>query len=88
MPLPSRSGWRNTPEQDGWRDLQRVCEPKERRDARITESALDSRHLSCVDTRPMADLFLREVPPLSRPRDVLRKDIEGGHPRDGLVKLA
>jgi hypothetical protein len=36
----------------------------------------------------MADLFLREVSPFSRSGDVLRKDIEGRHPRDGLVKLA
>lgn len=36
----------------------------------------------------MADLFLREVPPLSCSGDVLRKDIEGGHSYDALVKLA
>ena len=87
-PLLSRPGWRNTSEQDGRRDLQRVCEPKERRDAWITKSALDPRDLGRVDARAMADLFLREVPPLSRSGDVLRKDIEGRHPRDGLVKLA
>jgi len=36
----------------------------------------------------MADLFLREMLSLSRSRDVLREDIEGRHPRDGLVNLA
>jgi hypothetical protein len=41
-----------------------------------------------VDARAMADLFLREVLALSRPRDVLRKDLQGRHPRDGLVNLA
>jgi hypothetical protein len=79
---------RYAPEQDGGRDLQRVCQSKEGCDARITKSALDPRDLGRVDTRPMADLFLREVPPLSRSGDVLRKDIEGGHPYDALVKLA
>jgi hypothetical protein len=75
-------------EQDGWRDLQGVCEPNERRDARITQSTLDPRDLGHVDARAVTDLFLRKAPSLSRSGDVLRKDIEGRHPRDGLVKLA
>jgi hypothetical protein len=84
----SRLGRCYAPEQDGGRDLKRVCQSNERRDARIAQSALDPRDLGHVDARAMADFFLREAPPLPRSGDVLRKDIEGRHPRDGLVKLA
>jgi hypothetical protein len=84
----ARRSWCHTLEQDGWRNLQRTCQPNKCREARITKSALDPRHLGHVDARAMADLFLREMLSLSRSRDVLRKDIEGRHPRDGLVNLA
>ena len=87
-PSSSSPGRCYAPEQDGWRDLQRIRQPNERRDARITQSTLDPRDLGHMDARAMADLFLREAPPLPRSGDVLRKDIEGRHPRDGLVKLA
>ena len=80
--------WGYAPEQDGRRDLQSVRQSNERRDARITQSALDPRDLGHVNTRAVTDLFLSKAPSLSRSGDVLRKDIEGRHPRDGLVKLA
>lgn len=78
----------HAPEQDGGRDFQSVRQSNERRDARITQPSLDPRDLGHVDARAMADLFLRETLSLSRSGDVLREDIEGRHPRDGLVKLA
>jgi hypothetical protein len=87
-PSSSSPGRCYAPEEDSRRDLQGICQPHERREARITKSALDPRHLGHVDARAMADLFLREMLSLSRSRDVLRKDIEGRHPRDGLVNLA
>ena len=87
-PLPSGTGRCNAPEQDGRRDLEGVRQPDERRDAGIAQSALDPGNLGHVDARAMADLFLSEMPALSRSGDVLCEDIEGRHPRDGLVKLA
>ena len=87
-PSSSSPGRCYAPEQDSRRDLQRVCQSNERRDARITQSSLDPGDLGHVDARAVTDLFLGKAPSLSRSGDVLRKDIEGRHPRDGLVKLA
>ena len=65
-PSSSSPGQCYAPEQDGRRDLQGICQPYERREVRITKSALDPGNLGHMDARAMSDLFLGEMPALSR----------------------